>query len=334
MRTAPSMTFDEPRPVRAAGQVSGNPIAHAEADHLRRYTAAHPRRRWVIVVLLLLAGAAFAANASLLLEDTGLGVLFRDADNLLPVLSLVAVTLVLHLMALFRLSMMAGESIVREKRGSTWETLIVTGMPAQRFVSGKILGVLRVVWREWLLLAAVRALLCVGLGATILGAGSFSFTAVSAEMVRFPVLQVLMAVALIVIFTGVNLLFTAVVGVAASLIGRTTSPGGTTATALRMGSLVTVTLLVSGGALAYIYFGPGFEADFTQAQQDLLMVLGYASFSLIDNGTVVTGLMASPYSHYGGLDLLMCLLALGVYLLLTVGFYRLAVALARRQGMS
>lgn len=317
------------------GWITENPIARAERDHIDRYVRAHPRRRWIMIGLVALGGVASAVSIGLTLTDSGFGPLIDELRAFYPVIALAFVTLFVHFMLLYRLVNLAGESVVREKRGKTWESLILTGFPARRFVLGKWLAVLHAVRVEVLMLAILRAVLCIGLGQTLFSGDMLNLAGMAAVPVAQPLPQIVLAVVLIVLFTLVNALFTVAAGVAASFVARTGGASGQTAMAFRMTGLLFPVVLVTGAAVYWLYEVVGVDSGGTVdvITGDVIMGISLSQLSLIDNGSIVTGLLASRASHDTDLLLAAALVALAMYALLTGFMLWLAVRLATQQGM-
>ena len=323
-------------PVRYAQRIlNTNPIARAELNHVDRFMRGHPRRRWAVIVIVMLASFASAIGAGLTLIDNGLGIVVNELRGFYPVILLAAAVFFLHYMMLYRLVNLAGESVVREKRSNNWDTLLMTGISAQRFVTGKWIALVRAVWVEVLVLALLRAVLCVGLGYTLFSSGTVNLAGMPAERIEFPALQSALAALMIILFTATNAVFTVSAGVAASFITRIDSAPGQTAMTVRIVSMMVPVLLTVCGALFYLYVildsDPSDTIDLFTRQ--IVVVISWSQLSLIDNGSVVTGLLASPHSHNGGILLLSLLIALALYAVLTVFLLRVAAWLAVKQGM-
>jgi ABC-type Na+ efflux pump permease subunit len=321
--------------VTGRGWIDRNPIARAELDHIDRYVRAHPRRRWIMLGLVALGGAATAVSIGLTLIDSGFGMLVDELRAFYPVIALAFVTLFVHFMLLYRLVNVAGESVVREKRSKTWESLILTGIPARRFVFGKWLAVLRAARTEIALLTLLRVALCIGLGQTLFSDDLLSMVGTSTEPVANPALQIALAVVLIVMFTLVNALFTVAAGVAASFVARTGGASGQTAMAFRMTALLLPVVLVIGAAVYWLYEVVGVDTGGTidVMTEDFIMVLSLSQISLLDNGSIITGALASPYVQDGELVFVAAVAALTIYAGLAAFMLWLAVRLAKQQGM-
>lgn len=324
------------RPVnRPAGWIARNPIARAEFEHIARYVQAHPRRRWIMTGLIALGGLISAVSLGLTLTDAGFGPVIDNLRAFYPVIALAFVTMFVHFMLLYRMVNIAGESVVREKRSNTWESLLMTGIAARRFVFGKWLAVLWTVRGEVLLLTGLRVVLCIGLGQTLFSDSVMSMIGTNPEMVAHPALKTALAVALIALFTLLNVPFTVAAGVAASFVARTGGASGQTAMAFRMTALLLPVVLVIGAAVYWLYEVVGVDTGGTinTTHTDFIMTISLSQLSLLDNGSVITGLLASPYNHDGDQLLAAALIALVIYAALTGLMLTLAIRMARRQGM-
>src|SRR5690606_30315371 len=104
-------------------------------------------------------------------------------------------------------------------------------------------AVVCMVWRGYALLAVLRAATVIGIGTMIFSSSSNVVFWYSSNSPEFPVLKLIVAGVIVAIFTMLNCLFTAAAGVVGSFLGRTSSPGVTTAFATR-GTALTIPILL------------------------------------------------------------------------------------------
>jgi hypothetical protein len=120
-----------------------NPIEWQEMKHQERSIPAYMRRYWWLAPLLL--ALAVGGVASMLSEVTA-----PTRETALYVIWIV------HALAVARALASGANAISREHVGLTWDTLVMTGVSARSILFGKWLGVLRHAAPWMLLLATVR----------------------------------------------------------------------------------------------------------------------------------------------------------------------------------
>jgi len=152
-----------------------SPVHHAELTFQQRSSAARrPRRLWRRILALpyrLLVTVAAVCSAALIAAEIIAASLSYDFASLppdvhmvvgvflffIPVAVLVPMTLLINFKTQFRTLAFAANSISREKRGGTWDLLLLTPMSARQIARGKWWATLQNVWRDYLLLALLRA---------------------------------------------------------------------------------------------------------------------------------------------------------------------------------
>jgi hypothetical protein len=133
-----------------------NPITQAEGRYQRRSTGSKwrlPIRAALylaLVIALILIGGAFV-NA---LARQGTRSLVETLT--LPALMLGIITLATYVWMPVQALMLASESIGREKRLGTWETLLLAGVDAGQIVRGKWWATMRHIWPDFLLAGVLR----------------------------------------------------------------------------------------------------------------------------------------------------------------------------------
>jgi hypothetical protein len=267
----------------------------------------------------------------------------------IPIVSLIPLTLLIHFRTQLRTLAFAANTISREKRGGTWDILLLTPMSARQIVRGKWWATVRHVWRGYLLLALLRA-------GSILWV---TFEAGRYIIHNYPVYQIeirphsyapnplamLLGMALIAGFTLLNVLYTSAFGTLGSVFNR---GGGTSLTLAIVIRLMTLSgLALAIGLLAHsifvrvFYFDGGYSYPYDSPPMRLYVMLYVAAITLFDNGSVFSGVFAnhyipsspSPYyDHYYTNMMIGGLIAITAYMLLTWLALRLAQWLIRRQG--
>ncbi len=301
-----------------------NPIARAERDHLHRKLELqqHSRwRRWVLMVSIV--GTLIMTNR---LVDIGFFRTLPGAVEVYGLLILTAIMGILHFGVMMRTLSMSAETFVREKRGGTWESLILTSTGARRLVLGKAWGVMCIVWKDYLLLALLRASLIVALGVILAAQHGVTLFEMQSEPVQNAWVNVLLSWILSFALTMTNMVFTVMAGVAGSLFGRVHAPSLSTGQSARMTALVIpiVALLVPVVILIPL--------QNEQISYHGLLLLGGTQLSLIDNGMVFMASLANPYDPQGLIYVVVGVVTLIVYGVLTFALLRIAQRVAVRQG--
>lgn len=286
-----------------------NPIARAELTHQRRTTRPPYRwQRWIwrplYIVVLEVALILFWGEVAgaILWRDT------RPIANTLGALVIlfIVVTIGMHLYIVLRAFAAGANSIVREKVNGTWEPLMLTGIDARRLVRGKWWGTLRMLTPEIIRLIPLRAALAVWLGATV----SQIYTVLiqspfNATMVPPTPLLLLVAVPIIGLFTVLSAALATAVGVLASAASPRT--GIALGLAVIVFFLLTV-ISISGVDLAERAAASMLQSDNYATRSVVPDGLDAAKYTLIENGTAVTSMLAtyqlnypigSEYEYYG-----------------------------------
>ncbi|MBC7869385.1 MAG: hypothetical protein H7Y09_00990 [Chitinophagaceae bacterium] len=320
-----------------------NPITQAELTHLKRSKLPTPTwLDWVMCVLS--ASVILAAIVTITWEwvsfpRTPDQDLYFYPQRFTLTLILSAITIVLHFVVLVRILSVSANSIQREKAAGTWENLLLTGISARHLILGKWWAALRATWKDFALLALVRAGVSVGLGTVVYGTylnrccqwnGPYTY-ALSPELIAR---DTLLAVVAISLFTLMNALFTAAAGVAGSIISGQTRFGLMSAVMLRISLIVGVIifllpclLLVDSTPTRIIL---PMAHPITGFYKPLLMLF----WALVDNGTIAAAGLANSYETDGEIYLAVTIAALAIYALLTVVLLVIAQVVARRQGVS
>jgi hypothetical protein len=131
---------------------TNNPIARAELAHLRRQ---HDNRWLQLIDRILLIPALGLAPIPFLtyINSTNL--------NLYLVMLIAIVSFCIWIEV--RMVIVAVNSVWRQRRADTWESLILTGIDARQIVLGKWWAVVRQTWRSYVHLAALKLALACGI---------------------------------------------------------------------------------------------------------------------------------------------------------------------------
>lgn len=248
------------------------------------------------------------------------------------VILLAVITLVVHFRVIFKTSVIASNTVLREKMSGTWETLILTNVDTRQLVLGKWWAVVCMVWRSYALLAALRAATVIGIGTMIFSSSSNVVFWYSSTVYRLPFVNTIAAAFFIVAFTMLNCLFTAAAGVVGSFLGRTSSPGVTTALATRGTALtIPILLLLTPIVVMLLTYEP---PVFLDAYGSLPIIAVWTLVNLVDNGTLQTSMLANPLDSVDGMFFLAIFFAMLIYVALTLILLRLGMFIAHRQGAS
>jgi hypothetical protein len=314
-------------------------ITQAELAYQRR----HLPRRWsrhlaalILVASLLIASLLFAGEVWAAVTYTASATQNRATVAITPLWNLlnllpVTVTFVLHFALMFQTLSLSANSIAREKRGNHWEMLLLTGVDAGQITFGKWWATVKHMGRRYLLLAVLRALLVVWMGASItrlftLQAPYYSSTD-PAAILPPSLWQFIGAIAAVMALTLANLGFTAACGIIASAVGR----GGLLS--LMSGLGLRLIILVGIPILATLLIRPllrGSLAALVDPTGDILL-------TLLDNGLSI-GMSLSRYRYPDEGNFIVFLfpaavLALALYALLTWLLLRFAQAQLVRQNV-
>jgi hypothetical protein len=130
----------------------------------------------------------------------------------------VVIVIIQHFLTMIRTLALSSNSIVRERERQSWELLVLTGVDPQTVVRGKWVATVQSQWKPYLLLGVLRA------GAAIwYGYSNPYLYVVYNSLNRLPsvapptVGRILLALVVILLLTQMNLLYTAAVGLRASV---------------------------------------------------------------------------------------------------------------------
>jgi ABC-type transport system involved in multi-copper enzyme maturation permease subunit len=344
-----------------------SPVMQAELTYQQRSSAVRRPRRLLRRFLawpwkLLLALAIMSAVILLVVEPFSAAIGYDFASLpaemhllasivlfFIPVVSLIPLTLLIHFRTQLRTLAFASNTISREKRGGTWDILLLTPVSARQIVRGKWWATVRHVWREYLLLALLRAgsILWVTLEAGRYVMYSYPTYRIEIRPHYYEPhpLYMLLGLGLIVGFTLLNVLYTAAFGTLGSVFNRGGGTSLTLAIAIRTVTLIGLALGI--GLLSHLIFLHGISAEGGSFPSNnspffrLYMILYMAAFTLFDNGSILSGIFtnhsippsaAGYYEHYISNLVIGGLVAIVMYFFLTWLSLRLAQWFIRRQG--
>ncbi|MCI0351024.1 MAG: hypothetical protein L0Z53_16485, partial [Acidobacteriales bacterium] len=251
-----------------------SPVMQAELTYQRRSSAVRRPRRLVRRILacpwkILLALAIMSAVILLVVElftaaiDYDIARLPEELHLLativlffIPIVSLIPLTLLIHFRTQLRTLAFAANTISREKRGGTWDILLLTPMSARQIVRGKWWATVRHMWRSYLLLALLRAgsILWITLeaGRYVIHSYPTYRIEIRPHYYAHDPFYMLLGVAIIAGFTLLNALYTSAFGTLGSVFNRGGGTSLTLAIAIRIMTLIGLALGV--GLLAHFIF--------------------------------------------------------------------------------
>jgi hypothetical protein len=347
------------------------PIVQAELTFQQRSSGARRRRRLLRRLLawpgkILLALAVMSAVVLLVVEPfvTAIGYdlasLPAEMHNFaavilffIPLIALIPLTLLIHFRTQLRTLALASNSISREKRGGTWDLLLLTPVSAREIVRGKWWATLKYVWRGYALLTLLRV---ASLFWLVQEAGRYNIHTYPTYRVEiqphyYPhsALHLLLAASVVALLTMLNAGYTSALGTLGSVFNR----GGGTSLTLAI-AIRTVTLIAIGagimlaGHLLLVHVLYKLSSSYDPLSQPWMVyqMLVSAGVNILDNGFIVAGTLASfsppdpstlyygPSYYYAYVNSFVAgtVLALGLLIVLTWLSLRLAEWLIKRQG--
>lgn len=307
-----------------------NPVQRAELLHLE---LSSPTRRWRWLQLLFLwtfiASLVLAGFLALTVRSGASSVPLgndprRTYYAVLSALSLVNVVLLVltfveYLLIIAQALMTASHAIVREKRGGTWDTLILTNMSMWQIVTGKWWGVLGALAHDHQRGIALRVGVIFWLGLT---AGSNGIIHQTTDLV-----MVLAATLLMLIFMLLNMGMAASIGVLASSMIRRESWAFMLAGALHL--IVVIATVMAG--LVGVFNMPVYRGMNARIE---LFALIFATTSTPIDGGLVLALQLLTTRGTGELGPLALVMVSGIalYAALMAGALELARRVALHQG--
>lgn len=313
-----------------------NPLVEFETAMLERRSAtitqSMRRRRNLFFLAIVALSLGVIAYAMIVVSDidrlrTIINTPQDNTQNLLAIFSMLVVFI--HIRVIFHAMNLPARGISR-RTVQRWDTVVLTPLSRRTYVWVKWWLAVKMASPWFALLALLRVALVMGLS---------MFTSVTpryyvngqfiVEVNDDPTLRMMLGAGIIVLFTAVNLVFSAAVGVVGALLKSNVSPvseaSGARVTMAGFGAL----LLALPGL--FVLISPTVSMD---ARALAGTILPGAMFSVFDNGTVMSILTASP-AGIDNLDIVLASVALvlAVYGLLTWLALRWAMWIAGRLGM-
>ena len=295
----------------------------AERNHQERAAEWRKWQRWPAFFGLGL-GVALFSNACLLLAPLLSRVVGLPAGELETLLRgwfgtitilLGALIMIHHLSFSAAAVQLASSTIAREKRGLTWESLLLTGVDARQIIYGKWWATMRTLWQAYRPLLALRLADALWMG---LSGGK-------TQMIPFlytpPLLDVILIGAVTALFPLCYAAFMVTLGLLASLLTRSE------VIAYRVGSLFQFGALVASLCMILL----SFAVPFTDLEPGLVSLVPALFVTPLDGGMLaLIGMIANSgaASLYYLLGLLLCI---ALYSGLTWALLRGAQALAVQQ---
>ncbi|MBL8134627.1 MAG: hypothetical protein JNL42_22395 [Anaerolineae bacterium] len=269
------------RPLRT---LNDSPVARAEQMHIERNQLAGRRLRLSRLMLLALA-LSMAVPVAEVLRDPIAAITRQsplDVETLLRLaaefttLVIAAILFTHNLMISGLASRLTSSTVAREKRGRTWEALILTAQPARRLVIDKWWGVMQVIWARHRAAILLRAALAAWL--LIL----FNLRTLTSPP---PLLPAALAIGFITLIPLINGAFTGALGMISSALA------GSETSAARFNGLIgaaSVLLLIGFGCCGAPFLFNGVDAA-------LPLIAAALIFTIIDGGlTALLVLILSP----------------------------------------
>jgi hypothetical protein len=255
-----------------------------------------------------------------------------------PALFLGIVALAAYLVTLIRSLVLASETIAREQRAGTWETLLLTGVDAERIVRGKWWATVRHIWPSFLLAGLLR------LGVVAWVGLFFAMDAWRIWPDYYPEPSLMLfSSALVIALSIVNAGLAAACGVLASLMSRRSGTGLILAIVIYAGVLA-ATLVVFGLAAHFLNWrlyllSSVYANDYARPSWQIYNVLTSVGVTMVDQGAILATTLLqyqtldSAPTYYCAMNALVGgFLALLIYPALIWGVLRLAQMLAVQQG--
>lgn len=254
--------------------------------------------RWTIGLALLVSAFISVVTLLMALADP---LMFRNppplrADWLAQLSAVLALyTLFVHFMVIGRTLGLATTSVTH-RTGGAWDNIVITGIDARRLVRGKWIALIRLMWRDYAILAALRCGVTLGLATTVLNNDSLGEILYWVQPTIIPNLpgRMLLACVLIVALTLLNCLFTAGAATLGSFLARSNTSGITTLFTTRLTALgIPLALSLIPGLYA-ITQQPITDPALEELFEVSFIVFGFGVATLIDNGTFAAIGVAGP----------------------------------------
>ncbi len=305
-----------------------NPITLAEYRHLYPQRLHQPWWRFTALATVALSLGITAVLFYLAAEIDPLTSTYDNAyDRLSPLaILLLLVTLVNHFYVLSHTLNLAVNTITR-RTGTEWDSIVITGIDSHRLIAGKWWALVRLTWRDYLLVGLMRIGASLSLG-TVIMSGSYALTFYDTSLIPDPepVPRMLIAALLVLALTLANCGFTAAVAVMGSLAIRNNAPPLSTVFTVRLSVIGVIILLPLPVMLAILdtYERSGYTPSVS---------VGWISAVFIDNGTFATAGLAYPYANDPVIYTSSSFVALIVYILVIPVLLTISRWIVRRRGI-
>ncbi len=329
-------------------------ITRTELNHQQRTSGRG--QPWLRYSWRVILAAGITLSMILLWGEFAGALLKRDAgpigDRLqIATIGLLALAIIWHFVLMIQTLSLAANSVARERQNHTWDMLVLTGVDAREIIRGKWWATVQKQWRSYALLAVIRAGAAVWFGANqgrslasniATGYSLYGYTPPLPSVIFPSPTEILLAGALIVAFTMLNLAFTAACGVLASAQIRRSALALARSITLRLLVVLGIALVLSLLQFGLTLFTSRFFPSSLSSLNGVTNIILNVSVTLLDNGVTVATTLGSikitPLDGYAAdanvQALIAAFLTMGLYLLLTRLLLRLAQGEAvRRQAL-
>lgn len=313
-----------------------NPVARFEVARANQHSRPRrPSRIFAIIGVLLsvwILGVLIWMGLQKLPADLNdMGTIFEPLRR--PVWILVSIALVFHFFIITRTLSVSMRATITRNHAAAWDALLMTGFDARRLVLGKWWAVLHIMWKQFLLLAIIRAGAIVATGAVLLNVDGKPLVYLNSQFEIAPVLGMSLAALCVFMLTLINAPFTAAAGVLASFFNRNQSPGMMTGFAVRMTAALLPVMMILPVIVFYsLTSEPGTAVDLPAIS--VLETFGLVMITMVDNGLLSNATLANPLDGGFAVFIPAAIISIMVYAILTWGLLRLAVLVAHRQGVA
>lgn len=276
-----------------------NPIERRESTGLKRQ-----RGKWFWRIMYGIT--AFILSIPIL---WGTGKHFYDSLQVTLSL-LVVINVIVFVLVAIRAVSSGSDSVYRERRGKTWELLMLTGVSNWRVVFGKWLGVMRHLLRDfaWLYIVRIGTLFWIVINVNL--QNDFSWRELHAYYdssvrlfdIRFGDHYFVIALILLLIFTIVELMLSSSIGLATAFFKFKAKTSTAIGIVVRVGIAIIIPLIAYLTLANIDNDNISFIVDYNYANEnpELMMFTARLTTILADNGVVSVIVLAD--SHLRNID--------------------------------